>query len=85
MANKSISIEVYHRGLKQFTGIEKSQHRQETAQRNHIGLALRAYLRLEGHRLPIGISWFEAKANIIWDAIRSYLADPEYTLSASTA
>jgi putative transposase len=78
-------IEVYHRGLKQFTGIEKSQHRKEIAQRNHIGLALRAYLRLEVHRLRTGISWFEAKANIIRDAIRSYLADPEYTLSVSTA
>jgi hypothetical protein len=78
-------IEVYHRGLKQFTGIEKSQHRKETAQRNHIGLALRAYLRLEVHRLRTGISWFEAKTNIIRDAIRSYLADPEYTLSVSTA
>ncbi len=78
-------IEVYHRGLKQFTGIEKSQHRKETAQRNHIGLALRAYLRLEVHRLRTGISLFEAKANIIREAIRSYLADPDYTLSVSTA
>ena len=78
-------IEVYHRGLKQFTGIEKSQHRQETPQRNHIGLALRAFLRLEVHRLRTGVSWFEAKTNIIRDAIRSYLADPEYTLSVSTA
>ena len=78
-------IEVYHRGLKQFTGIEKSQHRQETPQRNHIGLALRAFLRLEVHRLRTGISLFEAKANIIRDAIRSYLADPDYTLSVSTA
>ncbi len=77
-------IEVYHRGLKQFTGIEKSQHRQETAQRNHIGLALRAYLRWV-HRLRTGISLFEAKANIIRDAIRSYLANPDYTLSVSTA
>ncbi len=78
-------IEVYHRGLKQFTGIEKSQHRKETAQRNHIGLAVRAYLRLEVHRLRTGISWFEAKATIIRDAVRSYLADPVYTLSVSTA
>lgn len=78
-------IEVYHRGLKQFTGIEKSQHRKEIAQRNHIGLALRAFLRLEVHRLRTGISWFEAKANIIRDAIRSYLNHPDYTLSVSTA
>lgn len=78
-------IEVYHRGLKQFTGIKKSQHWKETPQRNHVGLALRAFLRLEVHRLRTGISWFEAKANIIRDAIRSYLADPECTLSVLTA
>lgn len=78
-------IEVYHRGLKQFTGIEKSQHRKEKLQRNHIGLALRAFLRLEVHRLRTGISWFEAKGNVIRNAVRSYLADPAYTLSVSTA
>jgi putative transposase len=78
-------IEVYHRGLKQFTGIEKSQHRKEIAQRNHIGLALRAFLRLEVHRLRTDISWFEANARIIRDAIRSYLSHPVYTLSISTA
>ena len=78
-------IEVYHRGLKQFTGIEKSQHRKEKPQRNHIGLALRAFLRLEVHRLRTGVSWFDAKANIIRDAIRAYLEHPLYTLSTSTA
>lgn len=78
-------IEVYPRGLKPFTGIEQSQHRKEKPQRNHVGLALRAFLRLEVPRLPTGISWFDAKANIIRDAIRSYLAHPDYTLSVSTA
>ena len=36
-------VEVYHRGLKQFTGIERAQFRLALAQRNHIGLALRAF------------------------------------------
>jgi len=40
---------------------------------------------LEVHRLRTGISWFEAKGNVIRDAVRSYLADPAYTLSVSTA
>lgn len=78
-------IEVYHRGLKQFSGIERSQHRHEKPQRNHIGLAIRAYLRLEAYRLSTGTSWFEAKMRIIRDAIRAYLAHPEYTLPLSTA
>jgi len=78
-------IEVYHRGLKQHTGIERSQHRNEKAQRNHIGLAIRAYLRLEVYRLLTGTSWFEAKMSIIRDAVRHYLGHPMYTLSTATA
>lgn len=69
-------IEVYHRGLKQFTGIERGQFRLEVSQRNHIGLAIRAFLRLEAHRIRTGISWFETKTNLIREAIRAYLAHP---------
>jgi hypothetical protein len=73
-------VEVYHRGLKQYTGIERAQYRLEISQRNHIGLALRAFVRLEVHRLHTGVSLFEAKAAIIRSAIRQYLAQPTITL-----
>lgn len=73
-------IEVYHRGLKQFTGVERAQCRLEVSQRNHIGLAIRAFVRLEVYRWHSGISWFEAKAGIIRSAIRLYLAYPSITL-----
>lgn len=73
-------IEVYHRGLKQFTGIERGQYQLEVSQRNHIGLAIRAFVRLEVHRVQSGISWFEAKTGIIRSAMRSYLAHPTFTL-----
>jgi hypothetical protein len=76
-------IEEYHRGLKQFCGIERAQHRTAVAQRNHIGFALRAFLRLECHRLRSGTSWFEAKTSIVREAIRAYLAHPRYTLTAT--
>ncbi len=72
-------IETYHRGIKQFCGIERCQARSETAQRNHIALALRAFLRLEYHCFVKGISWFEAKTDIIRDAVRAYIALPIYT------
>jgi hypothetical protein len=61
-------IEVYHRGLKQFTG----------------GLAIRAFVRLEAHRLRSGMSWFETKTSIIRSAIRLYLAEPAPTLHSTT-
>jgi hypothetical protein len=77
-AQWSWMIETYHRGIKQFCGIERCQARSATAQRNHIELALRAFLRLEFHSFVKGISWFEAKTSIIRAAVRAYLANPVY-------
>ena len=53
------------------------------AQRNHIGLALRTFLRLERHCYQTGLSWFEAKPAIIRPAIRAYLTNLIYTLPAT--
>lgn len=74
-------IEEYHRGVKQCCGVERAQVRGATAVMNHIGMAVRAFLRLEAFRLRTKIGWYEAKAALIRDAIRMYLAHPIYTLS----
>lgn len=81
LAENAWAIEHYHRGIKQYCGIERAQVRAPRAQRNHIGLALRAFLRLEAYCFVQGISWFEAKLNIIRRAVRAYLANPIYTLT----
>jgi hypothetical protein len=73
-------IEVFHRGLKQFTGVERAYYRLQVSQRNHIGLAIRAFVRLEVHRLRTGVSWFKAKMDIIRSAMKLYLAYPTITL-----
>jgi hypothetical protein len=79
-------IEEYHRGLKQATEVERCPARLARSQRNHIGFAIRAFVRLEWHRFTTGVSWFEAKAAIVRDAVRHYLARPSYTLpSPATA
>jgi putative transposase len=75
-AERSWGIENYHRGLKQCCGVERSQARSARAQRNHIGMAIRAFLRLEHHFFSTGVSWYEAKARIIRGAIRAYIAKP---------
>jgi len=80
-AETSFAIENYHRDLKQNCGVERCQARSERAQRNHIGMALRAFLRLEWHFFTTGISGFEAKLSLIREAIRSYLAQPFLTLA----
>lgn len=69
-------IEEYHRGLKQHTGVERCQLRRARGQRAHIGYSIRAFLRLEAHCFALGISWFQAKLDIIREAVRAYLARP---------
>jgi putative transposase len=83
IAEASWKIEEYHRGIKQFCGVERAQVRLARAQRNHIGLALRAFLRLEYHCFTTGLSWFAAKTALIREAVRAYLAKPLYQLPAT--
>jgi len=82
-AEDAWGIEVYHRALKQACGVERAMVRAGRAQRNHIGMAIRAFVRLEWHRVRTGIGWGMAKEGIIRQAIRRYLARPWYTLPAS--
>ncbi|MEM6647506.1 MAG: IS4/IS5 family transposase, partial [Bacteroidota bacterium] len=69
--------------LKQHCGVERSQVRSARGQANHILFSVRAYLRLEVHRLRSGMSAFEAKCGIVRDAIRAFLADPSWANLAS--
>ncbi len=80
-AERSWAIENYHRGLKQCCGVERAQVRSARAQRNHIGMAIRAFLRLEHHFFTTGVSWYEAKARIYRPAVQAYIAKPLYRLS----
>lgn len=73
-------IEMYHRALKQQCLIERAQCRRFRPVMNHIGLCIRAFLRLESHCYREKLSWFEAKASIIRDAVRAYLSNPRYSL-----
>jgi hypothetical protein len=76
LAEQAWGVEEYHRGLKQHCCLEAAPVRHKQAQANHIGLAIRAFLRLEYHRFTTGVSWFQAKMDILREAIRRYLACP---------
>ena len=80
-AEQCWAIENYHRGLKQSRGVERRQVRAGRAQRNHIGLAIRAFLRLEHHFHTTGFNWSESKARIIRGEVRAYIAKPMYNLT----
>ena len=80
LVRQVFAIENYHRQLKQCCGIERAQVRSAKAQKCHILLSLRAFVRLEAHRLQTGISGYAAKANLIREAIRLYLQKPTIQL-----
>ncbi len=73
-------IETDHRGIKQYCSIERAQVRAARAQRNHIHLAVRAFLRREWPCYQTGLSWFEVKLPLIRPALGAYLAKSLYTL-----
>jgi hypothetical protein len=79
-AELGCAIENYHRELKQQCGAEGCEARSERAQRNHIGLAVRAFLRLEWHFFTTGVSAFMTKSDLVKEAIRAYLAAPFITV-----
>lgn len=79
----SWKIEEYHRNLKQFCGVERSQVRAARAQRNHIGLAIRTFLRFSVCSFKTGLSCFELKYRIIRDAVRKYMEHPVWTFGAT--
>jgi putative transposase len=80
---QSFKIESYHRGLKQCCAVERCQCRSGVKQHGHVLLSLRAFVRLEANRLATGVSWYEAKLDIVREAIRHYLARPTIEIAAT--
>lgn len=76
VAARRWSVEEYHRGLKQTTGVAKCQARNPRSQRSHIFCAILSFLALEKKRLEDGLSWYESKRRVIADALFLYLKQP---------
>ncbi len=75
-AKKAWKIEEYHRGIKQFCGVERCQARRNSVQRANILMALRASLRLKIQIITTGITWFETKLSITRNAISQFIRNP---------
>ena len=73
-------IEMYHRALNRQCLIERAQVRRWRPVINHVGLCIRAFVRIESHCYRKRISWMQAKTSIIRDAVRAYLSNPRYLL-----
>src|SRR4051794_20165558 len=74
------TIETDRRDIKPFCNVERCMVRSERAQRNHIGWALRTYLRLIWHEMETGASRFATKRAIIRPAVQQLLTDPSALL-----
>ena len=83
LAEQCWAVEEYHRALKQCGNVERCQARSARAQRNHIGMAIRAFVRLSWHFYTTGVSWYEAKARIVREAVRAYRSHPLYKTPAT--
>jgi hypothetical protein len=81
LAERCWAVEEYHRALKQCCNVERCQARSGRAQRNHIGMAIRAFVRLSWHFYTTGVSWYEAKAAIVRKAVRTYRSQPLYKMA----
>lgn len=79
-AKSAWRIEMYHRALKQQCLIERAQCRRLRPVSNHIGLCIRAFVRIESHCYREKMSWIQAKTSIIRYAVRAYLSNPRYLL-----
>src|SRR5512135_2488832 len=80
-ATNDRAVDEYHRALKQCCNVERCQVRSARAQRNHIGMAIRAFVRLSWHFYTTGVSWYEAKTAIVREAIRRYRSQPLYMIT----
>lgn len=67
------TIATCHRAITPWVGIEKARVRSSKAQRHHSLLALRALVRPELNRIRRGVSWYQAKHDIVRGAIHHYL------------
>jgi putative transposase len=77
LARQAFAIENYHRALKQCRAVEKCQARSAVAQKNHILLSLRTFVRLEVARMRTGKSCYETKLEIIREAVRNFCRSGE--------
>lgn len=80
VAARRWEVELYHRGLKQTTGVALCQARTNRSQRNHIFCSIRVFLSLEKQVFKTGYSFYELKKQVIKEAISLYLRGPTIEL-----
>jgi Transposase DDE domain len=74
-------VEQFHRELKQVTGIEACQCRNNRSQRNHIGCALLVWLCLKRYARQMFATVYQLKQGLLDDYLRQKLRSPSLVFS----
>ena len=72
----SWQIEQLHRELKQLTGTEKCECRQQRSQRNHLACCYHAWLSVKVKAKQLNKSLYAMKHDLLYDYLRAELRDP---------
>jgi len=75
------SVEVFHRELKQITGIEDCQCRLGRSQRNHIGTAMLVWIRLAQRAREAKKTIYALKFGLLDDYMRQQLKNPSLSFA----
>ena len=70
-------VEQFHREIKQLTGIEKCQCRNQRIQRNHIACAMHVWVFLKRKAYQIGTTVYQLKKNLLKEYLIKALAEPQ--------
>jgi hypothetical protein len=69
-------VEQFHRELKQLTGSEKCQCRQQRSQRNHLACCYHAWLTLKVKALALHKTVYQLKSDLLSEYLRAELRSP---------
>lgn len=74
-------VEIFHRELKQITGIESCQCRLGRSQRNHIGMAMLVWIRLTQRARAAKKTIYAVKFGLLEDYMRQQLKNPSLSFA----
>jgi hypothetical protein len=69
-------VEQFHRELKQLTGSEKCQCRQQRSQRNHLACCYHAWLSMKVKAHALHKTSYHVKSDLFTDYLRAELRSP---------
>ena len=74
-------IETFHREIKQLTGVQKCQCRNQRIQRNHIACSYLVWVCFQSSAKKTNTTVYKIKENLLSDYLKQKLSSPAYSMS----